>query len=95
MKILILLFIVLLMAINVDANYIMVEEVSNSTHREIEYNDNNEVISVTEVTVCDGFVYKVGVHITDGTAILNPDDVSFYLVDPDAFYDPAIVTAHD
>lgn len=58
----------------------------DSTHRDLQYNDDGEVIGVTEVTVIEGIgVHKIGIRTTDENESFNPDDVSFYLTSPEVY----------
>lgn len=82
-KVLLLILIVFLMVLCAEANYITVEETSDSTYREVEYNNMGEAVAVTEVTVLDdGTIIKFGIRTTDGMTIPNPDEVHFYLTSP-------------
>ena len=59
---------------------------ADSTHRELQYNDDGNVTGVTEVTTIEGVsVHKVGIRTTDNNITLNSDDVSFYLTSPEIY----------
>ena len=59
---------------------------ADSTHRELQYNNDGNVTGVTEVTTIEGVaVHKVGIHTTDDNDTINPDNVSFYLTSPEVY----------